>query len=159
MGLSRLCFLKAPRDPHSRPFGAVCAEGIFKLTHHKLKQLQDIGSKATPEYSIWGVVPRQPVNVTVRAQGVTDGPRLCVLLARPFLTTPDDIGSVLSSKARNEPRFDRVDVRKHPPKFEALLGVQSVSSKTVHLCANPALQLTTDRDLAVVGQHEPSHTT
>ena len=41
--------------------------GIVKLTHHKLKQPQDIGSKTMPEYSIWGLVSRQPVNSTARA--------------------------------------------------------------------------------------------
>ena len=65
----------------------------------------------------------------------------------------------LSSKARNEARFDRVNVGDHPPKCEALFRVQFFSSKTVHLCANPAFQITTDRDLVVVGQYEPSHTT
>ena len=31
--------------------------GIVTLTHHKLRQLQDIGSKATSEYSIWWLGP------------------------------------------------------------------------------------------------------
>ena len=69
--------------------------------------------------------------------------RVQLLSARPSLTRSDDIGSVLPSKACNKPRFDRVDVREHPTKFEALFGVQSASSKIVHLRANPALQLTT----------------
>ena len=31
--------------------------GMFKLTYHKLKQPQDIGSKTTPEYSIGWLGP------------------------------------------------------------------------------------------------------
>ena len=31
--------------------------GIVTLTHHKLRQPQDIGSKTTSEYSIWGLAP------------------------------------------------------------------------------------------------------
>ena len=32
-------------------------EGIVTLTHHKLRQPQDIGSKTTSEYSIWWLGP------------------------------------------------------------------------------------------------------
>ena len=35
----------------------ILMNGIFKLTHHRLKQPQDIGSKTTPEYSIWWLDP------------------------------------------------------------------------------------------------------
>ena len=32
-------------------------DDIVTLTHHKLRQPQDIGSKITPEYSIWWLGP------------------------------------------------------------------------------------------------------
>ena len=31
--------------------------GIVKLTHHKLRQPQDMGSETPPEYSIWRLGP------------------------------------------------------------------------------------------------------
>ena len=35
----------------------VTVDGIVTLTHHKLRQPQDIGSKTTSEYSIWWFGP------------------------------------------------------------------------------------------------------
>ena len=39
--------------------------GIVKLTHHKLRQPQDIVSRTTPEYSMGRLAARQPVNLTM----------------------------------------------------------------------------------------------
>ena len=47
----------------------ITCPGIVKLTHHKLRQPQDIVSKTTSEYSICGLVPQQPVNVTTPVEG------------------------------------------------------------------------------------------
>ena len=34
-------------------------EGIVNLTHHKPRQPQDMASKPTPKYSIWGLGPSE----------------------------------------------------------------------------------------------------
>ena len=39
--------------------------GIVKLTHHQLRQPQDIVSRTTPEYSMGRLAARQPVNLTM----------------------------------------------------------------------------------------------
>ena len=44
-------------------------DGIVKLTHHKLRQPQDIVSRTTPEYSMGRLAARQPVNLTMPQRG------------------------------------------------------------------------------------------
>ena len=53
------------RNQMNRLFGCTVSLGIIKLTHHKLRQPQDIVSRATPEYSMGRLAARQPVNLTM----------------------------------------------------------------------------------------------
>ena len=47
-------------------------DGIVKLTHHKLRQPQDIVSRTTPEYSMGRLAARQPVNLTMPSSGIRE---------------------------------------------------------------------------------------
>ena len=52
-----IAMIEAKDNTHAIDDGMQQGLGIVKLTHHKLRHPQDIGSKITPEYSIWWLGP------------------------------------------------------------------------------------------------------
>ena len=52
-----IALIEAKDNTHATGDGMQQGLGIVKLTHHKLRHSQDIGSKITPDYSIWWLGP------------------------------------------------------------------------------------------------------
>ena len=78
--------------------------GIVKLTHHKLRQPQDIVSRTTPEYSMGRLAVRQPVNLTMPvAEDVFELSFLVVSGTRAYVVRRPLVPVVRGSEAARKP--------------------------------------------------------